>query len=216
MRASELYSALCALDEFRDVNGASWWPDYGSFWVVIDSVLCQNTKFENALKARKNLENFGVKSLEDVAKIPVNELAILIKPAGFYNTKAKRLNELCKGICADFGDFENFKENVSKEWLILRKGLGLESVYSVLCNACKRAYMVYDKYTYHLLLALNYEFDDYDEAREFLEGALEVDNGLSDELKCAHFHALITEFCKAHLKGKVFDEKANEFFKIFL
>lgn len=208
-----LYKALS--DEIK-INPRTWWPGYGSFWVVADSILGQNTKFENALKARQNLENFGVKSLEDIAKIPTNDLAVLIKPAGFYNTKAKRLNELCKGICADFGDFESFKQNVSKEWLISRKGLGLESVYSVLCYACERAYMVYDKYTYTLLLALNYEFDDYEEAREFLEGALGLENGLSDELKCAHFHALIVEFCKMHLKGKVFDEKANEFFKTLL
>lgn len=208
-----LYKALS--DEIK-INPRTWWPGYGSFWVVADSILGQNTKFENALKARQNLENFGVKSLEDIAKIPTNDLAVLIKPAGFYNTKAKRLNELCKGICADFGDFENFKENVSKEWLISRKGLGLESVYSVLCYACERAYMVYDKYTYTLLLALNYEFDNYEETREFLEGALGLENGLSDELKCAHFHALIVEFCKMHLKGKVFDEKANEFFKTLL
>lgn len=208
-----LYKALS--DEIK-INPRTWWPGYGSFWVVADSILGQNTKFENALKARQNLENFGVKSLEDIAKISTNDLVVLIKPAGFYNTKAKRLNELCKGICADFGDFESFKQNVSKEWLISRKGLGLESVYSVLCYACERAYMVYDKYTYTLLLALNYEFDDYEEAREFLEGALGLENGLSDELKCAHFHALIVEFCKMHLKGKVFDEKANEFFKTLL
>ena len=213
MRASDLYKALS--NEIK-IDPRTWWPAYGSFWVVIDSILAQNTKFENAFKARQNLENSGIKSLCDITKIPANELAILIKPAGFYNTKAKRLNELCKGICADFGDFENFKENVSKEWLISRKGMGLESVYSVLCYACKRAYMVYDKYTYSLLFALNYEFEDYEEAREFLQSALELENGLSDELKCAHFHALIVEFCKAHLKGKVFDNKAQEFFKIFL
>ena len=121
MSANELYTALAGK---ISLSARQWWPDYGSFWVVIGAILGQNTKFENALKALDNLRNYGVDSLESLARIPTTKLAELIKPAGFYNTKAKRLNSLAKAICADFGDFESFKESVSKQWLFSQKGLG--------------------------------------------------------------------------------------------
>ena len=220
MSASELYTALAGK---ISLSARQWWPDYGSFWVVIGAILGQNTKFENALKALNNLRNNGVDSLESLARIPTTKLAELIKPAGFYNTKAKRLNSLAKAICADFGDFESFKQNVSKQWLFSQKGLGSESVYSVLCFACERAYMVYDSYSARLLNELGYEFESYEEGREFLEGVLSETGAkdgageeLSEALLCAHFHALPTEFCKAHLKGKIFDNEAKEFLKTLL
>lgn len=220
MSASELYTALAGK---ISLSAREWWPDYGSFWVVIGAILGQNTKFQNALKALNNLRNSGVDSLEALAKIPTSKLAELIKPAGFYNTKAKRLNALATAICADFGEFESFKQNVSKEWLFSQKGLGSESVYSVLCFACERAYMVFDSYSARLLGELGYEFESYEEGREFLEGALSevgakdgAGNELGEALLCAHFHALTTEFCKEHLKGKVFDNEAKEFFNTIL
>ena len=213
MSVIELYNAL---KNELSVDAKGWWNSYGTFWVVVDAICAQNTKFENALKSRQNIINFGANSLEEIPGIPVSNLADLIRPSGFYNTKAKRLNALCKAICADFSDFDDFKNNVSSEWLISQKGLGLESVYSILCYGCERPFMVFDKYTATLLFELGYEFDDYEEARSYLEGVLGADCELSDELKCAHFHALIVEFAKAHLKGKVWDEHAKEFFKRLL
>lgn len=213
MSAVELYEAL---KNELSVDPRSWWNSYGTFWVIVDAICAQNTKFENALKSRQNIINYGAKCLEEISRIPVLTLAELIRPSGFYNTKAKRLNALVKAICADFGDFENFKNSVSVEWLISQKGLGAESVYSVLCYGCERPYMVFDKYTAMMLFELGYEFDDYEEARAYLEGVLGANSELSDELKCAHFHALIVEFAKAHLKGKVWDAHAKEFFKKLL
>lgn len=207
MRASELYEVL---SQNINVSAQNWWPNYGTFWIVIESILGQNTKYENAYKARVNLINAGVKSLADVANMEVSRLAELIKPSGFYNTKAKRLKDLCVGICADFGDFESFKEQVSKEWLHARKGLGPESVYSILCYACELPFVVFDKYTATLLALFGYEFESYEEGQEWCQGVLEFQSKLGESLLCAHFHALIVEFAKAHLKGGKLSEQGKK------
>lgn len=208
MRAIELYELLASKIK---LDPKLWWEGYGTFWIVIDSILGQNTKYENAKKSRQNLQNEGVKSLEDITKISTEHLALLIKPSGFYNTKAKRLKELCKAICADFSSFEEFRDEVSPSWLLSQKGLGCESVYSVLCYACGRPCVVYDKYTSILLGYFGYEFEDYEEARSWCEGVMSEYKGELDEsLLCAHFHALVVEFCKAHLKGRVFDDEARQ------
>ncbi len=219
MTSSDLYFCLERSINFNEIAPLNWWPNYGSFWIVVESILGQNTKYENVKKATQNLQNANITSLSDIAKLEVSELARLIKPSGFYNTKAKRLSLLCKNILNKFGNFENFKENVSKEWLLSQNGLGFESVYSILCYACEREYMVVDKYTAVLLGFLGYEFDDYESTREWLENISEVQSKypqISLAMLLARYHGLIVEFCKAHLRKNEFSQQAQEILKNLL
>jgi endonuclease-3 related protein len=83
-----------------------WWPGYGTFEVVVGAVLTQNTKWENVEKAIKNLKiESGELRVEEIASFEPSYLAELIKPAGFYNQKAKRLIALSRNILRDFGNF---------------------------------------------------------------------------------------------------------------
>lgn len=229
MSATELFIALFRAVEIKDFR---WWPAFGSFEVVVGAILIQNTAWRNADAALQNLRSKGLLSLESIAGLDEAELAEIIKVSGFYNQKARRLSLLCKAIIADFGDFKSFKADVSREWLLARKGIGAESCDAILCYVCERAVMVSDSYSARLLGALGYEFESYDELSawlgeleferiyEFVNSAnsfdgdavakaekLENENGVY-----ALFHGLIVEFCKAHLKGKIFDDFAMEFF----
>ena len=228
MSATELFIALFRAVKIKDFR---WWPAFGSFEVVVGAILIQNTAWRNADAALQNLRSKGLLSLEGIAGLDEAELAKIIKVSGFYNQKARRLSLLCKAIIADFGNFESFKSGVSREWLLARKGIGAESCDAILCYACERAVMVADSYSARLLGALGYEFESYDELSAWLgeleferiyelvnsanlpcdaaakTGKLENENGVY-----ALFHGLIVEFCKAHLKGKIFDDFAIEFF----
>jgi len=181
-----------------------WWPNVDSFEVVVGTILTQNTKWQNVEKAlnKWKMEN-GVWKVEDVASLNFIYLAEVIKPAGFYNQKAKRLIDLSKNILRDFGDFENFKENVSREWLLAQKGVGFETADSILCYACLREVMVVDSYTKRLLKKNGYEFESYDELREWCQRGVEenwnkvakmYENNLN--LCYARFHGKIVEFMK--------------------
>ena len=206
MEFSNSYELLM---ELRDKNllvnkPKYWWPNVGTFEVVVGAILTQNTKWENVEKALNNwkIEN-GEWKIEDIATLDPLYLSEVIKPAGFYNQKAKRLIALSRNILRDFGDFETFKEEVSREWLLGQKGIGFETADSILCYACKKEIMVVDSYTKRLLKKAGYEFDYYDEMREWCERGVEehwdklskiYENDLN--LCFARFHGKIVEYMK--------------------
>ncbi len=219
MDSTQLFLALKNVGVKADADGPFWWPGAGTFEVVVGAVLIQNTNWKNADKALNNLKNANLMSLDGIVKTPAAELALLIKPSGFYNTKAKRLKTLCEAIFKKFGDFENFKENVSREWLLGIKGIGAESCDAVLCYACGREVMVVDSYALRILSFLGYEFESYEEAREWLEAvdSEQICEAYGRELEMneiyAKFHGKIVEFCKAHFNGKKLDEAGEKILK---
>ncbi|WP_086241037.1 3-methyladenine DNA glycosylase [Campylobacter devanensis] len=217
MRSVELFLALDGVCEFDFELNRHWWPDYGSFWVIVGAILTQNAKWSSVEKSLANLRDYGVKELSDIANLDIEVLSELIKPSGFYNTKAKRLSMLCNKIIDKFDNFDEFSSSVSFEWLIAQKGLGLESVYSILCFGCGRDVMVVDSYTNRILSALGFEFESYEEAREWLEGidrdeVYKAIGDISDNELFCRYHGVIVEFCKSHLKGAKFDDFALSLF----
>lgn len=213
MRSDELF---CAIWESGISIKDNWWPDFGTFSVVISAILVQRTKWENVENSLINLKNAKLFELENLANCDVQNLASLIKPSGFFNQKAVRLKNLCTAIVREFGEFGEFKRKVGREWLYLQKGIGLETCDAILCYACERENMVVDNYTTKILSYLNFEFESYDEAKSWLEN-IDSDKickflgqNLTQNQIYAKFHGLIVEFCKIHLKGQNFSQKAQE------
>jgi len=177
-----------------------WWPNVGSEWCLVTTILTQNTKWENVEKSMQNLDDI---SLEKLIEIDEKHLAELIALSGFKNQKAKRLKLLAKNIIDEFGDFENFKENVYREWLLAQKGIGFETADSILCYVCFKEVMVVDKYTQKFLASRGMEFFEYDDIQYFLQSGIESRfDEISEEnendlnLCYARFHGMIVEFMK--------------------
>lgn len=105
-------------------------------------------------------------SLQNLASC--NSIESLIAPSGLYRQKSARIIALAREILAEFGSFARFQDEVSREWLLERKGIGLESADSILNYACGRAVMVVDSYTARLLLGLGIEMESYDEIQHWL------------------------------------------------
>jgi len=177
-----------------------WWPNVGSFEVVLGAILTQNSKWQKVEMALNNLKNI---SLEELAEFNEFELSQMIKSVGFYNQKSKRLILLAKNILEEFGSFEEFQEFVSREWLLSQKGIGFETADSILCYACFRETMVMDSYTKRLLKKNGFGFENYDEMKEWFENGVEenwhkiadfYENDLN--LCYARFHGKIVEFMK--------------------
>ncbi|TKX30336.1 nuclease [Campylobacter sp. MIT 12-5580] len=195
-----------------DYEGFDWLENRGlsDFELLISVILTQNTNWNNVLKALNNLKNAQISSIKQIAELENEELARLIKPSGFYNTKAKRLKNLCEKLINEYESLENFKTKASREWLLNIKGLGFESVDSVLNYLCKQEFLVVDSYTKRLALALGFEFESYEELREFFQSGIESEQAkLCKALKKDYelyelyqiFHALIIAFGKAYFKG---------------
>lgn len=215
MNSTQLFLTLLSWADRNDIKERTW-SAQNSFEVVIGAVLVQNTSWQNTQKALENLRKKNALNLDAILSLNFADLAALIKPSGFYNTKAKRLLNLCAAIKREFGDFENFKQNVSREWLLNIKGIGEESADAILAYACARPVMVVDAYARRILNYLNYEFESYDEAKEWLS-SLEYDKIYSvlgsenfDETEILKlYHMLILEFAKANFRGKILSEQGK-------
>lgn len=219
MNGADIFKFLCGLK--LDFSSFDWLENRGlsEFEMLISVVLTQNTSWNNVLKALANVKAAKIHTLKELNALEVPQIATLIKPSGFYNTKAKRLKTLLEAVDSEFSDFADFKERVSREWLISVKGLGFESVDSILNYICGREILVVDSYTKRLAAALGYEFESYDEMREFFESGVEI---CADEIckilgkKYALFelyqifHAQIIAFGKAYFKGANLNDEGRK------
>ena len=215
MRSTDLFLTLLN-HKSRNLDELKWSGD-GNFEVVLGAIWVQNTNWKNVEKALDNLKNAGKDSLQDICTLENSELATLIKPSGFYNTKAKRLKTLCLAIKNEFDNFENFKENVSREWLTSVKGVGAETCDAILAYACGKPYMVVDAYALRIMAYFDYTFESYDEAAEWFS-SLDydeiykfLDSEEFDEVEILKlYHALILEFCKENFKGKILSQNGQK------
>jgi len=209
----ELLKALHSLQLPIKNRDPWWWPNSGTYEVVIGAVLTQNTKWQKVEEALDNLRTLDAVTIEGLGKIDEELLREAIRPAGFYNTKAKRLKLLNQAIGDKFGDFETFQFEVQRGWLLEKKGVGEETADSILNYACYRETMVVDSYTALLLKAFGFQFEDYRSLQAWIIGGLKdydikVRELFFNEPKAqiyALFHGMIVEYCKKYKRGKKVD-----------
>ena len=105
---TEIYQLLLAR-----FGPQSWWPGETQFEIITGAILTQNTNWTNVEKAITNLKNANLLSPEKLHGLDTPELAELIRPAGYFNIKAKRLKNLLNWLFENYdGQLENL-ENMS-------------------------------------------------------------------------------------------------------
>ena len=178
-----------------------WWPADTPFEVVIGAILTQSTSWKNVEKAIDNLKNIDALNAEHLHKIDVDELATLIKSAGYYNAKARKLKEFINHLYRNYdGDlacmFESDGRKLRKELLSIW-GIGPETADSVVLYAAQKPEFVVDAYTKRIFSRLGYvkENIDYAGLKKFSEQNLPRDVKIYNE-----FHALLVRLGKEHCK----------------
>ncbi|MDR1614704.1 MAG: 3-methyladenine DNA glycosylase [Campylobacteraceae bacterium] len=216
MNSFELLSALKQLGYLKPCERL-WWPNSGSFEVVVAAILTQQTKWSNVEISLLNLKNRSLMNPHALALTDEYEIGVLIEKSGFKTQKASRLKKLAHNIMSEFGSFESFQQNADREWLLAQKGIGFESADAILCYACLKPVMVIDSYTGRLLSSFGYEFESYDEIQEWFYGGIlsrwENVCGLynfdiDENTLFARFHGKIVEFCKENMRGQKIDISA--------
>ena len=181
----------------------AWWPGDSTFEIMVGAVLTQNTNWTNVEKAIVNLKKADLLSVEAINQIASEQLAEIIRPAGYYNIKAQRLKNLTFWLAQNYdGDLENLKQlslYSLRERLLSIKGIGKETADSILLYALEKPSFVVDTYTYRILTRhqLIEPEADYDELREYCMSCIDEDLQLYNE-----FHALIVQVGKNHCKPK--------------
>src|SRR5688572_259012 len=86
---------LATYDRLESAFGPQhWWPGDSPFEIMVGAVLVQNTAWRNVERAIANLRDAGVMEPHAMHALSIEELAELIRPAGYYQVKAKRLRNL--------------------------------------------------------------------------------------------------------------------------
>jgi len=140
-----VYSLL--LNRYGDLG---WWPAETQDEVVIGSILTQNTSWSNVEKCIKNLKKENICNLSALSSLSPEELAPIIRSSGFYNQKAKRLVDISRLITERYSSLEKMSElPVDELELFLKdiKGVGRETLDSILSYALQKPVFVVDKYT---------------------------------------------------------------------
>ena len=195
-----LYSRL-----FRHFGPQHWWPGDTAVEVMAGAILTQNTNWKNVERAIDNLKANRLMTIPALAECDAKKLAELVRPAGYYNVKSKRLKAFfqwfLKEIGPRAGDAARFSTDVLRRRLLNEvTGIGPETADSILLYALDRPAFVIDAYTRRILAKhgiLRVAEMKYDELQAIFHEALPHDTALYNE-----FHALFVACGKLCREGK--------------
>jgi len=172
-----------------------WWPADSPFEVMVGAVLTQNTAWSNVARAISNLKEDGRLAPEAIVGLSDAALAELIRPAGYFNVKARRLKNFCQWYL-DQGGYDVLSSletpNLRKRLLSVN-GIGPETADDMLLYAFNRPVFVVDAYTRRLFSRLGNVNGNED--YEFLRTMFEKKIG-PDVPKYNEYHALIVRHAK--------------------
>lgn len=180
-----------------------WWPAETPFEVAVGAVLTQNTAWTNVEKAVTRLKAAGALTVRSLLAVPEQELAQLIRPAGYCNVKARYLRTMASWVLQRAaGNLSSLvaedPETLRDELLSLR-GIGKETADSILLYAVGMPVFVIDAYTLRTgsRLHLLSQRSDYDAAQRMFTTQLPAD--LSTYQEC---HALLVRLAKEHCRPR--------------
>jgi len=178
-----------------------WWPAETPFEVVIGAILTQNTNWKNVERAIANLKREGLLDPRALDAVDADRLGEIIRPAGYYRIKARRLKNLMRLLA------ERFDARLDalfalptadlRETVLAVAGIGPETADSILLYAAGRPVFVVDAYTARILYrhGLIESAATYEDLQSLFHGALAEDTGLYQE-----YHALLVavgkNFCR--------------------
>ncbi|MCR4392305.1 MAG: endonuclease III domain-containing protein [Candidatus Acetothermia bacterium] len=196
-RLLELYQTLLAA-----YGPQGWWPGEGPFEVVVGAVLTQATSWRNVEQALTNLKAAGALSPQAMASLPPDELAALLRPAGFFRQKARRLAGLVAWIEGTGGlpSVLRLPTAELRASLLAVPGIGPETADSILLYAAGRPVFVVDAYTRRILHRLGFlpqEHAPYPEVARLFTDHLPLDPGLYGE-----YHALFVRHGKERCRKR--------------
>jgi endonuclease III related protein len=174
-----------------------WWPGETPLEVAVGAILTQNTAWRNVEKAIANLKREDLLDAPRLHALEGADLAELLRPAGFFNLKSRRLKNFIRVLCEDHGghmaDLGILERGELRGKLLGINGIGPETADSIVLYALDRPVFVIDGYTRRFLVnhGLSNKVLSYDEAQRYFMDNLPEDTTLFNE-----FHALIVRLCQ--------------------
>jgi len=203
-RLDELYDALMAR-----FGPQHWWPAQSPFEVMVGAVLTQNTNWGNVERAIAAIRAADALDPHRLFALPIERLEELLRPAGYFRVKAKRLRNLLTWFLdRHAGDVEAARRRrggesdraraiALRDELLAVNGVGPETADSIVLYAFDLPTFVVDTYTRRVLQrhGIIGSESDYEGIRGLFETALPREVALYKE-----WHALLVMAGKHHCK----------------
>ncbi|MFC1990983.1 endonuclease III domain-containing protein [Chloroflexota bacterium] len=174
-----------------------WWPAQESFEVIIGAILTQSAAWTNVEKAIANLKTAGVLSPEALHRLPQSDIAKLIYPCGYYNSKALKLKSFVRwlGEHYEYSLDKLFGNNIDfiRQKLLSVHGIGQETADSIILYAANKPIFVIDAYTRRIIsrIGLALTGDSYTAYQNLFMANLPANARLFNE-----YHALLVHLAK--------------------
>ena len=188
-RLAEVYRLL-----YEAYGPRHWWPGDGPFDVIVGAILTQAASWKNVELALANLKSADCWSFAAIAATPLDELAAIVRPSGYFNAKAAKLKAFAYHVLDHYGGdlepmFAQDTELLRRELLSIH-GIGPETADDILVYAAGKPSFVIDAYTIRILARLGIEPETakprYKQWQELFHDQLPADIPLFNE-----FHALL-------------------------
>ena len=170
-----------------------WWPAESRFEMIAGAILTQSAAWRNVERALDNLRSAGVETWRAVHELPLEELAGLVRPSGYYNAKARKLKAFAAHVCVDYdGDLDGMfaaDTKMVREELLGIHGIGPETADDILVYAAGKPSFVIDAYTIRILKRVGLapvNRDNYDGWQAMFHAGIPADTQVYNE-----FHALL-------------------------
>ena len=159
--------------------------------IILGAILTQRTSWRNAALALMNLKKNNLLSFKNISNLKsFDGLVELIRPAGFYQTKPRRIYELAYFITKETGGLKGLMDKETKivrQKLLSLYGIGPETADVILLYALDKLSFVVDEYTKRFTKGNNLSDDlSYNHLKELFE------ENLPEDVKIyQNYHALI-------------------------
>jgi len=191
-----------------------WWPGETPFEVCVGAILTQNTAWSNVERAIANLKAARVLEPGRLFVLPERKLAELIRPAGYFNVKARRLRSFLRVLVETIGgDLKKLFAGETfavRERLLAIHGIGPETADSLLLYAGGHHSFVIDAYTKRIFQRHGWSQQSpahsrksaggYDELKALCESALDQRQGAARLDYWQDYHAQLVmvgkHFCR--------------------
>lgn len=188
---------------YKKFGPREWWPGDTKLEIIIGAILTQNTAWTTVEKAIANLKKERVLNVKAISMISERRLSKLVKPAGYYNIKSKRIKNFLRFLnttySGNIGKMFMAETYALRNQLLNVKGIGPETADSILLYAGEKPVFVVDAYTKRIFSRHGYIQDnaDYEEIQNLFSKNLPIDTNLFNE-----YHALIVELGKNLCRSK--------------
>ncbi len=199
------------MEEFGEQG---WWPGRSRFEVIVGAILTQNTAWKNVEKALENLrgaqllpasgDGDALGFARRYVQLGHRRLADLIRPAGFFNQKARYLLDFMDFFIKEggFDSLDALDTDVLRNKLLSIRGVGRETADSILLYAFRRPVFVVDAYTLRIFSRHGVDSGDYEETRRLVEEAFSHVDEESRVRVFNEFHALLVKTGKDYCKKR--------------